>query len=87
MFFTGMGAILIGGIVAYYIMYKVRKNDKTRIHVNQHKIRSNIKKEPNDPVITVKTSKSVTYTHEVEIKGQVKLSIADKLSCGARGMD
>jgi|TARA_Y100000004_G_scaffold103558_1_gene116188 uncharacterized membrane protein len=28
MFFTGMGAILIGGIVAYYIINKVRKNDK-----------------------------------------------------------
>lgn len=28
MFFVGMGAILIGGIVAYYIINKVRKNDK-----------------------------------------------------------
>ena len=28
MFFTGMGAILIGAVVAYYIINKVRKNDK-----------------------------------------------------------
>ena len=57
---------------------------KTRIHVNQHKIRSNIKKGTNDPVITVKTSN--TYTHEVEIKGPSKVIYSpDKpLSCGAR---
>ena len=30
---------------------------KTRIHVNQHKIRNNKKHNLNDPVITVKTSK------------------------------
>ena len=47
MFFTGMGAILIGELLLEYI-------------VNQHKIRSNIKKGTNDPVITVKTSKSNT---------------------------
>ena len=59
---------------------------KTRIHVNQHKIRSNIKKGTNDPVITVKTSKSNTYTHAVEIKGPSKVIYSpDKpLSCGAR---
>ena len=60
---------------------------KTRIHVNQHKIRSNIKKGTNDPVITVKkTSKSNTYTHEVEIKGPSKVIYSpDKpLSCCAR---
>ena len=42
---------------------------KTRIHVNQHKIRSNKKYNLNEPVITVKTSKSNTYGHEVEVLG------------------
>ena len=46
---------------------------KTRIHVNQHKIRSNMKHGTNDPVITVKTSKSNIYTHEVDIKGPSKV--------------
>jgi len=59
---------------------------KTRIHVNQHKIRSNKKHNLNEPVITVKTSKSNTYGHEVEILGPSKIIYSpDKpLSCGAR---
>ena len=59
---------------------------KTRIHVNQHKIRSNKKHNLNDPVITVKTSKSNTYAHEVEVLGPSKIIYSpDKpLSCGAR---
>jgi hypothetical protein len=59
---------------------------KTRIHVNQHKIRSNKKYNLNDPVITVKTSKSNTYAHEVEVLGPSKIIYSsDKpLSCGAR---
>ena len=59
---------------------------KTRIHVNQHKIRSNMKHGTNDPVITVKTSKSNIYTHEVDIKGPSKVIYSpDKpLSCGAK---
>ena len=59
---------------------------KTRIHVNQHKIRSNKKNNLNEPVITVKTSKSNTYGHEVEIMGPSKVIYSpDKpLSCGAR---
>ena len=59
---------------------------KTRIHVNQHKIRSNKKNNLNDPVITVKTSKSNTYGHEVEVLGPSKVIYSpDKpLSCGAR---
>ena len=60
---------------------------KTRIHVNQHKIRSNKKNNLNEPVITVKTSKSNTYGHEVEVLGPSKVIYRpDKpLSCGARG--
>ena len=58
---------------------------KTRIHVNQHKIRSNKKHNLNEPVITVKTSKSNDYGHEVEILGPSKVIYSpDKpLSCGA----
>lgn len=57
-----------------------------RIHINQHKIRSNKKHGLNEPVITVKTSKSNTYGHEVEIKGNSKVVYSpDKpLSCGAK---
>jgi len=59
---------------------------KTRIHVNQHKIRSNKKNNLNEPVITVKTSKSNTYANEVIIKGPSKVIYSpDKpLSCGAK---
>ena len=59
---------------------------KTRIHVNQHKIRSNKKNNLNEPVITVKTSKSNTYAHEVKLKGPSKIIYSpDKpLSCGAK---
>ena len=59
---------------------------KTRIHVNQHKIRSNIKNNLREPVITVKTSKSNIYAHEVDIKGPSKVIYSpDKpLSCGAK---
>ena len=57
-----------------------------RIHVNQHKIRSNKKHNLNEPVITVKTSKSNTYGHNVEILGPSKViySPHKPLSCGAK---
>ena len=57
-----------------------------RIHINQHKIKANKKYNLNDPVITVKTSKSNTYGHEVVIHGPSKVIYSpDKpLSCGAR---
>ena len=59
---------------------------KKRIHINQHVIRSNKKNGTNEPVITVKTSKSNDYAHEVEIKGPSKIIYSpDKpLSCGAK---
>ena len=59
---------------------------KTRIHVNQHKIRANKKHGTNDPVITVKTSKSNTYGHEVMINGSSKVIYSPNkpLSCGAK---
>ena len=59
---------------------------KTKIHVNQHVIRSNKKNGEKKPVLTVKTYKSNTYAHEVEIKGESKIIYSpDKpLSCSAR---
>ena len=61
---------------------------KTYIHVNQHKIRSNLKNNESEPCITVKRGKSNTYCHEVHIKGDSKVIYGgnDKplLSCGAR---
>ena len=64
---------------------------KKRIHINQHVIRANGKTGDRDPVITVKTSKSNTYAHQVEIldkDGNVAATIIyspDKpLSCGAK---
>lgn len=61
---------------------------KTIVHVNQHKIRANIGKPAGEqePVLTVKTYKSNTYAHEVEILGpsRVVYSPDKPLSCGAR---
>tara|TARA_R100001377_G_C3154807_1_gene97594 strand:+ start:102 stop:434 length:333 start_codon:yes stop_codon:yes gene_type:complete len=61
---------------------------KTYIHVNQHKIRSNLKNNETEPCITVKKGKSNTYCHEVHIDGPSKVLYGgnDKpiLSCGAR---
>ena len=62
---------------------------KKFIHVNQHKIRSNLKHGTNEPVITVKEGRSNTYGHSVEIYGPSKVlySGGDNkplLSCGAR---
>ena len=58
---------------------------KTLIHVNQHVIKSNRKNKVEEPVLTVKTYKSNTYAHEVNIKGVSKVVYSpDKpLSCGA----
>ena len=59
---------------------------RKRIHINQHKIRSNKKHGLNEPVITVKTSKSNDYAHEVEINGPSKVIYSPNkpLSCGAK---
>jgi len=59
---------------------------KKRIHINQHKIRSNKKHNTNEPVITVKTYKSNDYGHEVHILGDsaVRYCPNKPLSCGAK---
>ena len=57
-----------------------------RIHINQHVIKKNNKTGERKKCITVKTSKTNDYCHEVEIKGPCMLIYSpDKpLSCGAR---
>jgi hypothetical protein len=61
---------------------------KKRIHINQHKIRSNSKVTAGKriPVITVKTYKTNTYCEEVIISGPCRVIYSpDKpLSCGAK---
>lgn len=59
---------------------------KARIHVNQHKIRSNYKNKLNEPVITIKRGKDNTYCHRVHIAGPctVVYNPDRPLSCGAR---
>ena len=58
---------------------------KTIIHVNQHVIKANRKTGATDPVLTIKTYKSNTYAHEVEILGPSKVVYSPNkpLSCGA----
>ena len=57
-----------------------------RIHINQHVIRSNTKNNERKKCITVKTSKSNDYAHEVEIGGKCKVVYRpdNPLPCGAK---
>ena len=64
---------------------------KTRIHVNQHHIRSNKQKGTDLPVITIKQGKTNTYCNEVEILGPSRIVYSGPgcdtkalLGCGAR---
>jgi hypothetical protein len=63
-------------------------NMKKYIHVNQQKIRSNLKHGTHEPVLTVKEGKKNTYGHSVRINGPSEVIYGgnDKplLSCGAR---
>ena len=63
----------------------------TRIHVNQHHIRSNKTKGTDLPVITIKKGRTNTYCNEVEILGPSRIVYSGGgcdakplLSCGAR---
>ena len=58
---------------------------KTIIHVNQHVIKRNRKTGSQEPVLTIKTYRSNTYAHAVEIDGpsRVVYSPDKPLSCGA----
>lgn len=64
---------------------------KTKIHVNQHHIRSNKTKGTDLPVITVKQGRKNIYCNEVEIMGTSRIiycglgaETKPLLSCGAR---
>jgi hypothetical protein len=59
---------------------------KTIVHVNQHKVKSNLKHNKNEPVLTVKTYKTNDYAKKVNIDGpsQIVYSPNKPLSCGAR---
>jgi len=63
---------------------------KTKIHVNQHHIRSNKIKGTDLPVITIKQGRKNTYCNEVEILGPSKIVYCGSgdekplLSCGSR---
>ena len=64
---------------------------KTIIHVNQHIIKSNAKRNERRPVITCKTYKTNDYANEVIVYGQdgkeaarVRYSPDKPLSCGAK---
>jgi hypothetical protein len=64
---------------------------KTKIHVNQHHIRSNKMHGTELPVITIKQGRKNTYCNEVEILGPSKIiyggsgcEVKPILSCGAR---
>lgn len=64
---------------------------KSRIHVNQHNIRSNKTHGTDLPVITIKQGRTNTYCNEVEIMGPSKIIYGGPgcdakalLSCGAR---
>ena len=46
---------------------------KTKIHVNQHHIRSNKTSGTDLPVITIKCGRKNTYCNEVEILGPSKI--------------
>ena len=65
------------------------KRTKTKyIHVNQHKIRSNLKNGTNEPVLTVKQGSTNTYGSEVVIHGPSTVIYGGNestlLPCGAR---
>ena len=63
---------------------------KTKIHVNQHHVRSNKTKNTDLPVITIKQGRKNTYCNEVEILGPSRIIYCGNgdekplLSCGAR---
>lgn len=57
-----------------------------RIHVNQHKVRSNLKNGLNEAVITVKEGNTNKYVHGLEIHGPCRVIYRPEkpLACGAR---
>jgi len=58
---------------------------KSRIHVNQHNIRSNKTKGTDLPVITIKQGRANTYCNEVEILGPSRI-VYGGAGCDARAL-
>jgi hypothetical protein len=58
---------------------------KSRIHVNQHNIRSNKTKGTDLPVITIKQGRENTYCNEVEILGPSRI-VYGGAGCDARAL-
>lgn len=71
--------------IAEALTREVARPVKTRIHVNQHRIKRNRKLNERAPVLTAKTSKDNRYGHEVVVNGPCRVVYRpDKpLSCGA----
>ena len=65
-----------------------KRSTKKYIHVNQHKIRSNLKHNKNEPVITIKQGSTNTYCHGVDVLGPSRIVYGGNnkplLNCGAR---
>lgn len=67
-----------------------RKPAPKFIHVNQQRIRNNLKYGTDDPVITIKQGRKNTYAHEVAIEGPSTIIYSGVgrcdplLRCGAR---
>ncbi|NER26368.1 MAG: helix-turn-helix domain-containing protein [Symploca sp. SIO1C4] len=63
-----------------------RRPALTLIHVNQHAIRQNKKREDHLPVISIKKGNSNIYGHEVKINGPCRIVYQPNLPkpCGAR---
>lgn len=58
-----------------------------KVHVNQHKIRGNLKHGRNDPPIAIRgPGRGVRYAYEVELVGAARVIYSPNkpLSCGAR---
>lgn len=69
-----------------YTLNKLRKGLIKRLHVNQPRLRANLKHQTDLPILTIQCRGGPFYADEIEIDGPSKLVYRpDKpLSCGAR---
>ena len=84
---NGLPTVSIGKRGPEATWSKVSKLPVTRIHINQHKIRSNIRAKNPEPVISIAQSKGTTYCDYVKITGTCEIFYSpDKplSGCGAR---
>jgi hypothetical protein len=63
----------------------IREGLIKRIHVDQHRIKSNAKSGADEPVLTVQAQGGPYKAHEVEVKGPSRIIYDGRtLSCGAK---